>query len=141
MELFGIVLSVPAAFVASTVYSFVVQWLMSKLPWLTKPALIVSMVVLAVLVIEWCLLGVVGAARSHEIAGPLFYPLHLVVFFLSVPALANILVLMRPRGGFWRLLLVAMACAVFALPVVLTQVAVSEGLYSVDGSGGPYDTK
>lgn len=99
------------------------------------------MVVLAMLMIEWSLLGVVGAVGSREIVGPLFYPLHLVVFFLSVPALANVLLLMRPRRGFWRSLLVAIACAVFALPVVLTQVAVSEALYGVDGSGGPYDTK
>ena len=37
MEIFGIVLSVPAAFVASTVYSFLVRWLTSRFPWLVKP--------------------------------------------------------------------------------------------------------
>jgi len=140
MEIFGIVLSVPAAFVASALYSFGVRWLTSRLPWLTKPTLIASLVVLSGLVMEWCLLGVVGAVRSREIIGPLLHPLHLLVFFLSVPALANILVLRRAGGGFWRSLCVAMACAALALPVVLTQVAVSEALYGVDGSGGPYAT-
>ena len=140
MEIFGIVLSVPAAFVASAVYSFVVRWLTSRLPWLAKPALGASVVVLVALLIEWCLLGVVGAVRSREIIGPLFYTLHLAVFFLCVPALANILVLRSPGGGVWKLPLIALCCAALALPVVLTQVAVSEALYGVDGSGGPYAT-
>ena len=138
MEIFGIVLSVPVAFVASSVYSFVVRWLTSRLPWLAKPALVASIAVLVSLVIEWCLLGVVGAVRSREIIGPIFHPLHLAVFFLSVPALANILVLRKPGSGFWRSMMVGLFCTALALPVVLTQIAVSEALYGIDGSGGPF---
>lgn len=140
MEIFGIVLTVPAAFVVSALYSFWVRWVASRLPWLAKLALGTSILVLVALLIEWCLLGVVGAVRIREMVGPFFYTLHLAVFFLSVPALANILVLRSPGGGVGRLLLIALCCAALALPVVLTQVAVSEALYGVDGSGGPYAT-
>lgn len=141
MEIFGIILAIPAAFIATTIYSVFMRWLMSKLPWLVKPVLIVSIVVLAGLAIEWCLLLVIGTMRSQEIMGSAFYALHLTVFFLSIPGLANIIILRRATGGFWRLLMVAACCAALALPVALTHVAVSEVLYGVGGSGGLYGTE
>lgn len=141
MEIFGIMLAIPAAFIATTIYSLLVRWLTLRLPRLAKPVLMMSIVTLAGLVLEWCLLGAVGTVGSREIIGPAFYPLHLGVFFLSVPALANIMILRGASRGFGRLLMVGVCCAALALPVALTQIAVSEGLYGVDGSGGPYGTK
>ena len=137
MEIFGILLSVPAAFIASTLYAFLVRWLTSIYPWSLSPTIAVSIAVLVGLVLEWCILGAVGAQRSVEVIGPVFYPLHLVVFFLSIPALANILTLRKPGGGLWRSLVVGLLCAALALPVVITHIAVSETLYGIDGSGGP----
>jgi len=102
MELFGILLSVPTAFVAATVYSFTIQRLAARLAWLVKPALITSVIVLVTLVLEWCLLGTMGAVRSREVIGPQFYAIHSAVFFLSLPALANILILGRPGSGVRR---------------------------------------
>ena len=138
MELFGIAFSIPAAFVASVVYSFVIRWLMAKLPWLKRPALGASVTVLAGLVLEWCLLGAVGVVRGREIIGPVFYPAHLAIFLFSIPALANLLVLARPAGRLGWCLVAGVLCAALDLPVVLTQYVVTEALYGVDGSGGPY---
>lgn len=141
IEIFGIILAIPAAFIASTIYAVSMRWLTSKIPWLANPVLIVSIAVLAGLAIEWCLLLVIGTMRIREIIGSAFYALHLTVFFLSIPGLANIIILRRATGGFWRLLMVGACCAALTLPIALTQVAVSAVLYGVDGSGGPDGTE
>jgi hypothetical protein len=138
MELFGMMLSVPAAFVATVVYSFMISRFDTKFPSFKTPVLVASIVVLIALALEWCLLGTVGALRGREMIGPAFYPLHLTVFFLSIPALANIIVLSKPESGLGRWLAAGVLCAVLDFPVVLTQYAVSEALYGIDGSGGPY---
>jgi hypothetical protein len=138
MELFGIILSIPAVFVGSVVYSFVIARFAEKFGSFKSPVLAASIIVLIALAAEWSFLGSVGAVRGREIIGPVFYPVHLAVFFLSIPALANIIVLSKPGSGVGRWLVAGVLCAVLDLPVVLTQYAVSEALYGIDDSGGPY---
>jgi hypothetical protein len=70
--------------------------------------------------------------------GPAFYPLHLVLFFLAVPALATILVIAKNGTILASWAVVGLLGAMLALPVVLTQYCVSEALYGIDGEGGPY---
>ena len=140
MELFGIAFSIPTAFAATVAYAFLVGKLLPRFPWFRKPALVASLIVLLALALEWCLLGTRGAVGCREMVGPLFYPAHLVVFLLSLPALAN-LVVMGKQGSPVRWLVAGVLCAALDLPVVLTQYYVSEALYGVDGSGGPYGTE
>jgi hypothetical protein len=87
---------------------------------------------------EWILLATIGAVRSREILGPIFYPVHLILFFLALPALANVVVLRGPDSvrGSW--IVIGFLGAVLAMPVLLTQYGVSEALYGIDGDSGPY---
>ena len=65
MELFGIVLSLPAAFVAGPVYTVVLRRLLTKQPRLKQIVLSASSFVLISLVIEWGLLAMLGPVRSR----------------------------------------------------------------------------
>jgi hypothetical protein len=137
MELFGILFAIPVAFVAAAVYASLMRFVL-RYRLINRIALWISIAVLGGLLLEWGALLAVGAVRSRAIVGPAFYPAHLVLFFLAVPALANVLII-KKRGtilGAW--FMVALLCSVLALPIVLTQYGVAEALYGVDGTGGPY---
>jgi len=141
MELVGIVLFVPLAFIASGIYAYVIHFILRP-QIVGRVALWVSTAVLVGLLLEWVVLFTMGAVSSRAIIGPTFYPLHLLIFVLSIPALANVLVI-RIRNsvampGFGAWLVIALLCSALALPVVLTQYGVSEALYGIDGAGGPY---
>lgn len=140
MELFGLLCSLPAAFVASVIYSNLLRRALKRLP-LRGFLFWSSLVTLCFLASEWALLGTIGAVRTRALIGPLFYPAHVALFFLSVPALANILVI-KGNGtvlGWW--FVIGLLSAMFALPLGLTQFVVSEALYGVDGQGGPYGSE
>jgi len=138
MELFGIILSVPAAFVASTIYSFLLANIVLRLEPLRRLMFAVSVAVLAAIALEATLLVTLGAVRVRELAGPWFYAVHLLLFVLGTPALANVIVL-RPRPKYFRSWFVAVPpCTVLALGLVLMQYAVSEALYGIDGHDGPF---
>src|SRR5436309_15642861 len=141
MVLVGIVLSIPLAVIAGGIYAYVIHFVL-RYRIVRRVALWVSTAVLVGLLLEWVALVTVGAVRSRAIIGPAFYLLHLLVFFLAVPALANLLVIrIRNRAakhGFGALFVVALLCSALALPVVLTQYGVAEALYGIDGAGGPY---
>ncbi len=138
MELLGIICSIPAAFAASAIYFVAVRWLLRRQPWIATILGPSSALVLVGLAVEWSLLGTIGTVRSRAVIGPLFYPLHAVLFFLSVPALANLLILKRRAQESQLWVEVAILCTLLALPVVVAQYAVFEALYGVDGNGGPY---
>jgi hypothetical protein len=72
------------------------------------------------------------------VIGPIFYGLHLALFVVAVPALTNILVITKSRTVIASWFVVGLLGAMLALPVVLTQYAVSEALYGIDGESGPY---
>ena len=137
MELFGIMLSVPGAFVATTFYVPFVR-LLFVLGWIRWIAAFLSVTILAALVFEWVTLARIGPLGAREWIGPAFDPLHTIVFLLAIPAFANVLVLSFGRKGCVSWLLLAGLAACFALPVVLTQYVVAEALYGIDGTGGPY---
>jgi hypothetical protein len=138
MELFGIACSIPTAFVAVVVYSFALRWVVRRQPWVARVFVPASLLVLAGLAVEWLLLATIGAVRSRGIVGPVFYPAHLAVFFLSVPAAATVLVVKKDGTRLGSPFVVGLVCAVLALPVVLTQYGVTEALYGIDSTGGPY---
>ncbi len=70
--------------------------------------------------------------------GPAFYLVHSLGFFLAIPALVNTVMLPRqPRNWLvWGMAAVLAGCLAF--PITLTQYAVSEALYGIDGYDGPY---
>jgi hypothetical protein len=136
MELSGIVLSIPVALVASMVYSlFLARFVLERerpSRWLR----LTSFLVLALFAAEIALLATLGSVRSRSLLGPGFYAVHLVLFFLGTPALANLLVL-RPRRGFFAKWYVewyvaGALCTLFAFLLVLLQYAVSESLYGIE---------
>ena len=137
MELFGIALSVPVAFIASTVYCLFLARVIIHFEFLRRAVWIVSVAVLCLVAAELVLLVTIGAIRSRAIIGPGFYVAHVALFFLGAPALANLLILRNPRGRF-RWYWAVPACTAFAFGLVLLQYGVSEALYGVDGIDGPY---
>jgi hypothetical protein len=137
VELFAIVGAIPAAFAAAAVYSSLLRFL-SVPPKLKKALVWLSGVVLAGLLVEWTLLALIGVLALRAALGPVFEILHLALFLSAIPALVHVLVFTRPDSAISGWLAVAALSAALALPVVLIQYGVSEALYGVDGSGGPY---
>jgi len=137
MELFGVLFAIPAAFIAVTIYVHLVRRVLAH-PFISRVTFWLSAAVLAGLLAEWGALLTVGALRSRAIVGSAFYPLHTVLFLLSLPALANLLLIKRDDTISQPWFRVALLCSALALPVVLTQYVVAEALYGVDGTGGPY---
>src|SRR5262245_7610845 len=113
MEIFGIVLSIPAAFVASSVYSFLLSRVVVRTDLLRRVMWMASVGVLILFVMEVALLIAIGAVRSGALLGPGFYVAHVVIFFAGPPALANVLILRNPRGSF-RWYWAVPACTAFA---------------------------
>jgi hypothetical protein len=137
MEIFGIILSVPATFLASLVYCYLLATIVIRLDFLRRAMWLVSVLVLIAFAIEVTLLVTVGSVHSRALIGPMFYVAHVALFFLGTPALANVLVLRQPRElvrWYWAV----PACTLFAFALVLLQYGVSEALYGVDGTGGPF---
>jgi hypothetical protein len=140
MELFGIVLSIPVAFVASMLYCLLAAKVISKAATLSRWLRIASCVVLGLFAVEILLLVTIGAVRARGLIGPGFYVAHVVFFFLCPPALANVLVLRLRRGSLSSWWLAGALCTMLAFGLVLLQYSVSEALYGIDGDNGPYST-
>ena len=86
MELVGIVLFIPLAFVAGGIYACVIHFVL-RYRIVSRLALGASTAVLVGLLLEWVALITVGAVRSRAIIGPAFYPLHLFNLLSSDPGL------------------------------------------------------
>ncbi|MGH9579234.1 MAG: hypothetical protein ACRD3R_17485, partial [Terriglobales bacterium] len=124
MELFGIVLSIPVAFVASMVYCLFLAKLVSRSDRLSRWLLRASHIVLLLFSVELVLLVALGAVRSRGLLGPGFYVAHIFFFFVGTPALANSLVLRSGRGFFAKWFVAGVLCTMFALFLVLLQYSV-----------------
>jgi hypothetical protein len=139
MEFFGIMFSIPAACVASLLYSLFVRFVVAKSEGWSRAFRLVSFVVLAMVVLEFVLLAIFGAVRLNVVTGGLYYDAHVLLFFLGTPALANVLIL-RARGDRvskdW--LAAAVPCTVLAFVLLLIQYDVSDKLF--DDNGRPYST-
>jgi hypothetical protein len=138
VEILGILLSIPAALVVCTLYCLFLVAVVSRLPRLSRMFMYASVVVLGLWALEVVLLVTLGAVTSRAQIGPAFYLVHVVLFFLGAPALANVLVLRRNVGVTGKWYVAAPICAVYAFILVLMQYGVSEALYGIDGTGGPY---
>jgi hypothetical protein len=137
MELFGILCALPGALVASSMYLYVVRSVLGR-PAVQRGVHRASLVVLAGVGLEWVALGLLGAIRIRGMLGPIYYPIHLALFILAVPAFANVLLIKNDGSLVEEWLPIAAFCAVLALPLVVTQYYVAEALYGVNGNSGPY---
>jgi hypothetical protein len=138
MELLGIVLSIPVAFVASMLYCLFLARVLLKFERPSRWLRMVSRIVMAMFAAELIMLVTLGPVRSRGLLGPGFYVAHLIFFFLGTPALANLLVLRPRRGVLAKWYLAAAVCTVFAFLLVLLQYSVSESLYGINDEDGPY---
>lgn len=138
MENYGIALSIPFCYLAAAVYCALLPRIVSAWPRLRMPLLLPSLVVLGSLIGEMVLLATLGAVRSRGLLGPGFTMAHTALILLSVPALANILVLQRRIWWLREWYLAAVFCALLGLTVVVMQYAVNEALFGMDGTGGAY---
>jgi len=135
MELFGLALSLPVALVVSMLYCFFLDRVVVKFERPRRWLLFTSYVVLFFFAVELVLLESLGAVRSSSTLGrSFFYFVHLTLFLLVVPSLANSLLLnlnLRRRFAVgWYA--AAFLCTVFAFFLVLVQYSVSESLYGIE---------
>ena len=128
MELFGILFSIPVAFVLSMGYCALLAKVLRSFDRLYVFLYVPSIIVLSIFLVEVILLLSLGAVRSRALVGPAFYPAHLIVFFLGTPALANVLVL---RTVFCKWYVAGIICTVLGVFLVLLQYGVSESLYGI----------
>jgi hypothetical protein len=138
MEMFGILFSIPAAFLASTVWCGILAHTIKRFERLSRCLYTVSLIVLVAFISEVVLLITLGAVQSRGMIGPVFYVVHSAIFFLGTPALANVALLHRRSNVLTYWYLVAIPCTIFALVLVLMQYGVSEALYGINGTNGPY---
>jgi hypothetical protein len=138
MELLGIALSVPVAFVANVVYCFFLSRVVLSRGTLRQMMWLVSLGVLSAFIVEIVLLVTLGPVPARARLGPGFYVGHTIIFFLGPPALANVLVLYkgskRPLAWYFAVPF----CTLFAFVLVLLQYFVSEALFGIDGMNGPF---
>ncbi len=132
MELVGIALSIPVAFSISAIYSFFLARAVLKRRPLVHTLRAASYLVLTLFGIEIVLLAVLGAVRTNTLIGRGFYTVHLLIFFLGPPALANLLVLRERAGILAKWYVAASVCTVLAFVLVMVQYGVSEPLYGIE---------
>jgi len=109
------------------------------LPLLATFGVWVSAIVLAIAAVEISFLGFMGALRLREVVGPWFPYLHFVFTASAPAALACVSLLGRRTLARWWYA-VAVVCWLVGAGVIFLQYDVSETLYGIDGTGGPYST-
>ena len=131
MELLGLALAIPAVVVANVCYVLIVRFGFQRVPRLHRWLLGPSYLVLCAAIIDIALVASIGAVKAQTLIGPMFLVIHLVVFLLGAPSLANALVL--SRYGFWtkKWYLAIAVCGAFGVFLVFFQVSVGEALDGV----------
>ncbi len=138
MELFGIMFSVPVSFVVSSIYALIIKKITTKWTIVVVPIFWISGTILALLILEFFAVLTLGAIKLRETIGTLYYPLHIFLFFLFWPSLANLMGMQRRIAFLSKWYIIGITCAFLGLCVTLLQYLVSEALFGVDGMGGPY---
>ena len=97
-----------------------------------------SSLVLAAIIAGWIFLAMRGVVGTRVVIGPAYCVAHLCIFFLGTPALLNVLVL--PDSSKWhaRWWFSVPLCTALALVLAVQQHAVSEALYGIEGTDGPF---
>jgi hypothetical protein len=137
MEAFGILLYAVGGLLAAPIFCFFLARYSPRFPQISARVRDLSVAVLAVFVIDLVAVYFAGAVRARAAVGPAYFPLHAAATLLAAPALACILLVGRSGIRRWwpAVAVVAWCLGVFA---IFYQYQVSEALYGVGGTGGPY---
>jgi hypothetical protein len=138
MECFGILFSFPMSFVATAVYSFILRRVISRWSKMSNHLFWLSCVPLSLLILEFVGVVTIGTLSLRSNIGPAFYPIHSIIFFLTVPALANIMQIQKRFPFLAKWYITALICAFVSVGIVILQYGVSEALYGINGTDGPY---
>jgi hypothetical protein len=141
METLGMLLAFPVTATASIVYAALVVKVLSRYRALRLSLLVSSIIVILLAGIEAVLIWTAGGPISARgWIGPRFEWLHAFVFFLTPPAVANVLVFIpRPPLRDWKL--VALVTWFICIGFVFWNHNMSEKLYGPDGIGGPFSSE
>ncbi len=79
-----------------------------------------------------------GAIEVRKVVGSLYYPVHLLLFFLIVPSIVNVMRIQKRTAFVSKWYVIGPVCALLGLGIVLFQAVVFEALFGIDGMSGPY---
>jgi len=138
VDVIGLVLAIPAVFMANVVYVPFVRFGMTRWPSLWPAVLWTSRAVLFLVVLDAGLVVTIGAVGARTLIGPAYWVGHLLAVLAGAPALAHVLLL--PPGRFWsrRWYAAIGMCSLFGVALVFFQVGVGGALFGRDGVGGPF---
>ena len=138
MELVGLALAIPAVIAANVVYVLVVRFLIARFTTLRRWLLWPSYVVVALALLDVCLVLTLGAVATRTRIGPVFWYVHSLVFVFGAPSLVNALML-RGRGVWFRHWYATAVLSCFVgIFLIFFQVGVGDALFGPDGAGGPF---
>ena len=142
MEFFGIFfgscIAVTASFIAGAFYRLTLLIGQARWPGIKPTFLWASYAILTLIVVDWTLLAAWGAVGTRTALGPIYEKMSLMTFFFGPPALINVLVLPDPDRNRARWFLAVPLATVLAFFLLIKAVGISEALYGIDGSGGPF---
>ncbi|HEX8170721.1 MAG TPA: hypothetical protein VF824_09300 [Thermoanaerobaculia bacterium] len=137
MDTCGLLLSFPVAAFFSAAYSLLLIYRLRRSRRRARLLMIGSAIVLALATTECCLLAAKGIVRAYGEMPRSFYVLHTAVFFLTAPAIANVVVLrISPYRPNW--FVVAFITFSVAVGLILWNIHIAETLFGPDGIGGAY---
>jgi hypothetical protein len=135
MELFGLLLAVPATMVLSTIYTAIALWSFGRWPLAKKVALPFSYGIVALVGVEFLLLAVFGAKSAFVHLHHAYTALHFVVFLLAPPAIANLVLHLTAKKNMkrWHQFTSGVACCWLAcMTALLGNIVIDEAIVGVD---------
>jgi len=138
MELFGILLAAMLGLVASPLYCIFVEKVIARTNLLSRLLYWISIVIIVLLITEICLVVIVGPVEARRIVGRWFFAIHSVLFITIAPAFGAFLLLINKKRKLITWYFVAPICWITGVAAILYQFFISESLYGIDGTGGPY---
>jgi hypothetical protein len=136
MEGFSLLLSFPVAIVASLIYMIILEKTIKRWNFVSKLFVYVSVWVLVLFLLELACVSVFGPINLRRVIGSQYYMIHLYVFLVATPAMANIFALWFKFKK--RLMVGAIVCGVVGTSSALLQYTISNSLFGESGKTGPY---
>lgn len=129
MEIFAILLAIPASLVAAFIYSHVLMWAEELFPSIRVIFRPVSWLVLFLVAAELVIVNTAQVNSVRSQIGREYDLIQIALFVLGTPALANVLLLRPVPVSKW---IVVPACGAITLVLVSLQYVVHEQLCGVD---------
>jgi hypothetical protein len=132
LELFGIIFSIPGAFLASVTYRCLLSWFSEIYPLAAPMIFFASRCVLIAILMEWAALATWSAVELHQFLGVFYYKFHSLLFFAGTPSLINVIVLADPQKRRWITHLVLPLATLLGFNLVVVQYSVSESIFGIE---------